>query len=295
MKTRMTTGRRTAGLIGAAALTFALAACGDDDAEVTTVDGSPTTEDTTDTGDDPTEDTTEDTTTDTGDDTTEDTTDTGDDTTEDTTTEDTGGGTASEGEEVDPQAFADRLASPGEATLSAYSFEMTMSIEGQEMSAEGHASGIGDEMAMQLSMYEPSMGMTIELIVVDGDFYMAMPPLTEPGKYILMPGDELIGFDELDQVDVTSQFDEFGDAASIRFVGNETVDGENLERFELDLNDGGVSGTVDLWLDSSNLVRQVTFDEAEGAITMKIFDWGQPKEVTAPAPEDVQDASDFGF
>lgn len=287
MNTRMTLAKRGTGVVSAAALLIALAACGDED-EVTVTSG----------GDSQDEQTTEPAGTDNGTDGTDDGTDTGTDGGTDDGTDgtddgtDTGtdggtdtGGDSTAGEEVDPQAFADRLASPGEDTLSSFAFEMTGTMEGAEMAATGQVAYSGDNPAMSFSMTEPSTGMEVQMIMTDGAMYMQMPPLTEPGMWAMMPADMGIDSSDFDQIDVNSMFGEFEDAASITFLGEDTVDGEALDQFAINV-DGEV---IHLWIDSENLIRQMQSPDLGDDLTITFFDWGQDFEVTAPADDEIQE------
>ncbi|WP_162802152.1 DUF7537 family lipoprotein [Ornithinimicrobium murale] len=302
----------TWGMIAASgALVLTLAACGEDSPEVE----EPGTNSGADAGTDETEDAdadagaeTEDT--DTGAETED--TDSGAETedtdsgaeTEDAETGSEGGdagGDAAAGEEIEPAAFVEQLKSPGMDQMTSFTMNMDMQMEGQAVTMIGKADLSGSP-AMDINMEMPGMG-TVHMIMIDGDAYMSMPGVTEEGQFIQMPLEEVMGEDSeefTNQIDMTSQWDDWETGAQkVTFVGAEDVDGESLNHYELlldttALEDAGAAGmpaeiTYDVWLDDQNFMRQVTFD-LEGAETvMKMDDWGQPVDITAPDASSIME------
>lgn len=204
------------------------------------------------------------------------------------------GGDAAAGEEVDPAAFVAQLKSPGMDSMTSFTMNMDMQMEGQAVTMIGKADLSGAP-AMDINMEMPGMG-AIHMIMVDGNAYMSMPGVTEEGQFIQMPLEEVMGEDAdefTNQIDMTSQWDDWETGAQkITFVGPEDVDGESLNHYELLLDTAGLEDasaagmpaeiTYDVWLDDQNFMRQVTFD-IEGAETvMKMDDWGQPVDIAAP-------------
>ena len=279
----------TWGMVAASgALALTLAACGGDTPEVE----EPTTTSDADAGSDDGAETTEDT--DTGAET-----DAGaetDDAEETTETEEPDtGGEAAAGEEIDPADFVEMLKSPGMENMTTFTMDMDMQIEGQGITMAGKADLSGDAPAMDITMEMPGMG-NIQMVMVDGNAYIAMPPMTEEGQFIQMPLEDIMGEDAdefTNQVDMTSQWDDWeAGAQKVTFVGPEDVDGETLNKYELLLDTtaiesedtAGLPGelTYFVWLDDQNFMRQVTF-EIEGAQTvMKMEGWGEPVDITAP-------------
>lgn len=295
----------TWGMIAASgALVLTLAACGDDSPEVEEPTVEETAEEPADTGAE-----TEDTGAETED------TDTGAETgaggdagteTEDTDTgAETGaggdaGGDAAAGEEIEPSAFVAQLKSPGMENMTTFTMNMDMQMEGQAVTMIGSADLSGAP-AMDINMEIPGAG-AVHMIMVDGNAYMSMPGVTEEGQFMQMPLEDIMGEDAeefTNQIDMTSQWDAWETGAqSVTFVGPEDVDGETLNKYELLLDTTGleeaedVAGmpaelTYNVWLDDQNFMRQVTFD-IEGAETvMKMDDWGQPVDISAPDPSSI--------
>lgn len=300
----------TWGMIAASgALVLTLAACGDDSPEVEEPSASADTgaeDEGTDEGaeTDGTDDGAEDegAETDGTDDGAE--TDGTDDGAEDEGADDGGdtGGDAAAGEEVDPAAFVEQLKSPGMENMTSFTMNMDMQMKGQAVTMTGQADMSGGAPAMDINMEMPGMG-SVHMIMVDGSAYMSMPGLTEEGQFIQMPLEDIMGEDAdefTNQIDMTSQWDDWeAGAQTVTFVGPEDVDGETLNHYELlldtsSLEDASAAGmpgeiTYDVWLDDQNFMRQVTFD-IEGAETvMKMDDWGQPVDITAPDPSSITD------
>ena len=218
-------------------------------------------------------------------------------------------GGEAEGQEVDVQEFLAMLKSPGEQKLSSYTLEMVMSMGGQDLDMSGQADLSGDTPAFDVEMTLPGMG-DAHMILVGGEVYMSMPGVTEEGKFLQVPKEQLGDVaSQLDEIDITSTWDAWDEGASkVVFVGEDDVDGEQMRRYEVTvdteaaLDASGQTGddaaaasammgeelTYDLWVDADNLMRKVTF-ELDGAVSeIRTDNWGEPMDIQAPAPEDLQ-------
>lgn len=227
------------------------------------------------------------------------------------TAADTSDGTAgeAEGQEVDVQEFLAMLKSPGEEKLSSYTLEMVMSMGGQDMDMSGRADLSGDTPAFDIEMTLPGMG-DAHMILAGGEVYMSMPGVTEEGKFLQVPKEQLGDVaSQLDEIDITSTWDAWDEGASkVVFVGEDDVDGQQMRRYEVTvdtdaaLDASGQTGedaaaasammgeelTYDLWVDADNLMRKVTF-ELDGAVSeIRTDNWGEPMDIEAPSPEDIQ-------
>ena len=159
-------------------------------------------------------------------------------------------------------------------------------------------------------------GGTIDMRVVDGVMYMNMGQMTNDKfvKYDLtdpagLPP-ELQGL--VDQMDPLAAFKGFGDAlTSVTFVGEEEVDGEDLDHYTLvmdtakiaDLKDlpagAGVPDEIeyDAWFDDDFLFRQMkmSMDMATTvSVDAKFFDWGESVDIEAPDAADVVEGPPAG-
>lgn len=293
----MNSTRKRFGTVAAgAALALVLAGCGggDDGAEDTTTPATTATDEQT---EDPADDEADET---------DDAADATDDAEE--TTDDAGdAGSDAEGEPVALDEFMAMLMSPGEDTLSRYTMEMIISAEGEEMAASGAVDLSGDEPAMQMSMEVPGAG-AMEMLMVEGRMFMAMPGMTEEGKFMEVPA-EMLGEagGALDQSDLGSQMEAWEQSAQdVRFLGEEDVNGISTRHYRITVDaaaameaSGAATGdadlegmpetiTYDVWLDDDNLMRKMAMD-MEG-IEMEMFanDWGEPVDIQVPAEDDIQ-------
>jgi LppX_LprAFG lipoprotein len=187
------------------------------------------------------------------------------------------------------------------------SAHVTMEMTGgQQMSGEGDVSYAGDETAMQMNMQIPQMGSgTMEMRLIDGVIYMAIPPMTPEGKFFEIdtndPNSPLGNLGGVTQGDPLATFDAF-DAGleDARYVGEEDVDGEQLDHYVLTVDAKkaaeaqgqparpGMPDTItyDMWIDDEDLMRRIEFDLGEaaggGGRVMTMSDWGAPVTVEAP-------------
>lgn len=297
-----TTRMRLGALVTAGVLTFGLGACGGDDSTTDPTTPAPA-------GETAADDAAEDTADDTADETTD---DAAAETTEDTA--DAG----AEGEEIPVEDFIAMIQEPGEETLSSYTMTMSMALEGQTMEMDGAMDLSGDSPAMRINMAIPDLG-SVEMLMVDGSMYMAMPGLTEEGKYIVAPPELASDTEGLEDIDVSAQWDAWEEGAqSVVFLGTEDVDGTEMRRYQLtvdpdavneamesaaeDLGDdalateGALTEPVvyDVWLDGDNLMRQMVMEIEGTTMEMTMDNWGEDPGIEAPAPEDITDMNDLG-
>jgi hypothetical protein len=195
------------------------------------------------------------------------------------------------------------LAAMKAAVAKHQSTHLTLTADGaQAMSGEGDVSYAGDTTVMQMKMKSPSLGQgTIEMRLVDGIMYMAMPPMTPAGKFIKLdtndPNSPFGNLGGITQGDPLATFDAF-DAGLKKavYVGAEDVDGEQMDHYVLTVDSAkaakaqgapsaGPGGdiTYDLWLDDQDLMRRMQLDApGGGGMTITTDDWGEPVNVKAP-------------
>lgn len=283
--TEMTTMRtRWTALLSAGALTLTLAACGGDDP----AEGEPTTSEAVTTEDGAAAE------------------DAGAEETSEAPSSDAG---SAEGEDVDIQEFLAMLKSPGEEKLSSYTMTMTINMGGQAMEMEGAVDLTGEQAALDMDMTMPGMG-AVSMIMAEGRVFMSMPGVTEDGKYMEVPPEQLGDVStQLDEVDITSTWDAWeAGAKSVTFLGEEDVDGQDMRRYEVTvdtqaaLDAAGQTGddadtasamlgdeiTYDVWLDGDNLMRKVAF-EMEGVVTEMFADnYGEAQGISVPSEDQIQ-------
>lgn len=178
----------------------------------------------------------------------------------------------------------------------------------QAMRGEGDVSYAGDTTAMQMTMKMPQLGSgSVEMRLVDGVMYLAMPPMTPQGKFIEIdtsdPNSPFGDLSGVTQGDPLATFDAF-DAGLEKavYAGAEDVDGEELDHYVLTVDarkaaraqgstvpPGTKTFTYDLWIDDQDLMRRMQFDEGRGDITVTMSDWGKPVTVTAPSSSAIME------
>lgn len=293
------TRMRLGSLVTAGVLTLGLAACGGDDEPSPTTPASTVEETGTDT----------EIGTGTGAEDGAAATETAGDTDEQTTG--TGTADAAEGETVPIEEFLAMLQSPGEDVLSSYTISMEMETEGQQLTMDGAVDLSGGDTRMQITMAMPEMG-TVEMIYADGDAYMTVPGVTPEGMYLLAPADLLGDSADLDEVDVSAQWDVWEEGAQeVVFLGEEDVDGEQMRRYQVTVDaDAALAASgdeaaatslgledeivYDVWLDGDDLMRKMVFDTAGETLEMRMDDWGQDQDIQVPEPDQVMDMGELG-
>lgn len=286
MKTRH---HRLAALVAAGALTFSVAACGSDSDDPvvepdTTSAGEQTPDDAAETGDAAPE--------------TEDTETAAEETAEDT-------GSAAEGEEISAEDFMAMLKAPGEEKLGSFTVEMNLGGQGQEITMQGAADMRGENPLMHLNMNMSGMG-EMEILMADGEVFMSIPGMTEEGQYLRMDPAELgMDLEELTgTIDMDSTFAAWDEGTqTVSYVGSEDVDGEQLERYTLEVDAAaamqaqgetmqpGMPDTItyDVWLDAENLMRKVSFDMQGITAEMLVDNWGEDVDIQVPDESQITD------
>jgi len=188
---------------------------------------------------------------------------------------------------------------------------MTTSSGGQSFTAEGDLAFRGARQDMRLTMDGTAFGAeSIEVRVVDRVLYLAMPPMTPKGKFLeVRPGDDsspMSGMlDQMGTLDPRETFTAFEKGLrEVRFVGEEAVDGEDLQHYLLtvDFREAaeaqglprrqGMPKTLDydMWLDDEALMRRIEMGVKQVRTELEMSDWGEPVTIEAPADEDIVQA-----
>ncbi|QFG67768.1 hypothetical protein [Ornithinimicrobium pratense] len=305
-----TTRMRLGSLVTAGVLTLGLAACGGDDEPDTTTPASTVEEAGTD-AQAGTEDEATATAENTGEQTSEAETTESETTEAETTEAETDAGGATEGETVPVDEFLAMLQAPGEDMLSSYTMSMDMEAEGQQLTMDGAVNLSEDDTRMRITMAVPEMG-TVEMIYADGDAYMTVPGVTPEGMYLLAPADLLGDTAELDEIDITAQWDAWEQGAQeVVFLGEEDVDGEQMRRYQVTVDaqaalaasgeDAAATSlgledeiVYDVWVDGDDLMRKMVFDTGGETAEMRMDNWGQDQDIQVPEPDQVMDMDDLG-
>lgn len=237
-----------------------------------------------------------------------------------TTGEDEGGEAApAAGEEIAPADFVAMLQEPGTEMLSTYEMNMTMKAGSEDMVMTGLVDLSGDSPKMDMQMQIPGAG-DMQMVMADGRLFMAMPGVTEEGKFMEVPEEQLgDAATALDDVDITAQYADWEKTAkSVVLVGEEDVDGETMRRYEVTMDGAAMAEQLadaagetaadaaaatagldedmvyDIWLDEDNLMRRMVMEVAGIVTEMTIDKWGEPVTIDVPADSDLMDVPTGG-
>jgi hypothetical protein len=184
-------------------------------------------------------------------------------------------------------------------------FEIDMQSEFMDMHASGVTSGDGKTGQSVIEM----AGGRMEQRVVDGVIYM---DFGDGGDGLFEPTDgkrwvklDLSGFaDALDPGAAGtlgpqtpgSTLDMLRDlVGNVEQVGEDTIAGRHAVHYRANLDTGGESSPVDVWIDDQDRVvkMHLTMPGGMGELTMQIVEFGVPVDVVAPPPEEVADMGDL--
>lgn len=220
------------------------------------------------------------------------------------------------GGEVDTADFVDDLQAGLEASTTA-KMSMHMDMSGQEIHGDGDIDYTTDPPQMAMSMESPAMGeQAIDIRLVDNVMYMNMGQMSN-GKFIKFdlsdPQSLPPGMDQVtEMMDPLAATESLGKGlTSVTFVGDEDVDGETLSHYEVGVDPSKMEQfqqmpgqaqaqqpediDYDLWLDDQNRMRKLDMNMEVGtgkvAMTMELFDWDEPVDISAPPAGDVVDSS----
>ncbi|TDD57925.1 hypothetical protein E1263_21370 [Kribbella antibiotica] len=141
-------------------------------------------------------------------------------------------------------------------------------------------------------------GKTAKMIVSGGAGYASIPGATPAGKYLKFKSGQVAELDSLlKSGDPTQAFKSFDKSlVSVKFVGEDTIVGEKMEQYEVNLNAAkmlatqgkklpkGMPATIPytLWMDKSHRVRRMEFDVSGVSMEMTLSDYNKPVSITAP-------------
>ena len=208
--------------------------------------------------------------------------------------------------------------------VGSYRFEMTMDVEGEEVTGSGEAkvgSGPADT-AAAMTMSAPDGSGDIEIRILGAKVFMSTAMLGMPGddRWLVidpegddpfsqmfgeMMGDMLVG------TDIQAQFTEYADSIEVEEVGTDTIDGVDVTEYavktdiEAALEMMGMENqpaedlpadevTYSLFVDDEALAREMRADlGGQGTMTMRFFDYGADVTVEEPPADKVTDFMSF--
>ncbi|WP_104106762.1 DUF6612 family protein [Nocardioides sp. 616] len=215
------------------------------------------------------------------------------------------------GEQVETSEFMDTLSDSLENATTAH---VTMTSEGQmATSMEGDVDYASEPPSSTLTMTNEMAGdEEIKVVMVDGVMYVQMGELSG-GKYFKMDlkGEDngILGQDMSEQLDPTAALRTMEKSiTSVTYVGEEDVDGEELDRYTVIIDsaalleetlsgeddvpeDTGLPEEIeyDIWFDDEGRFTRTTMDmgDTAGTMTMTLSDWGKDVEIEAPPADQV--------
>jgi hypothetical protein len=231
-----------------------------------------------------------------------------------TTDTSTGGGTstgttAGTGKTVDRAQFL-AMVKAGAHKLTTAKFSMQLDASGQQISADGALDMTGSSPAMKISMDLSGMGTPTDMILLDGNMYIAVPgsngtfmkmDLTDPNSPLGSMGDTLGGIDPKSLTDQLSPHV----FKKVVYDGPDTVGGQQVKHYSVTLDTSAVpmlkgmpsSSTAslpktmsyDLWLDDQGRMTQLKMLMKKVlSMTLTYSDFGAPVDIKAPDPSKVQ-------
>jgi hypothetical protein len=203
----------------------------------------------------------------------------------------------------------------GQAQLRARTahLEATINAHGQRLSMSGDVDMSRKDVALDLSMTGQTTGMgNARFILVDRAVYLQMPTLTQSQKFIKVDtagsSDPIARmFNQmLNQLNPTQAFQAFDAITKLDKRGTEEIDGVETTRYTVTvdtqkaLQAQGLAGKVppgqlprtlryDVWVDAEHLVRRLQMNFQGSAVDMTLSQWGEPVDITAPAPSQTTD------
>ncbi|TWD80306.1 hypothetical protein FB561_1379 [Kribbella amoyensis] len=158
-----------------------------------------------------------------------------------------------------------------------------------------------EPLAMSMEMSGAAFdGAKAKVVMAGGKLYLSMPGVTPAGKYVALDLDDasLAKFTELAAgADPTKTFAAFDKSLiNAKFVRTETIAGRKLDRYAVTVDTAGAlkaqgkavpagvpkTLTYDLWLDSSRLVRRLSFDLQGVSMVMTMDEFNKPVTIKAP-------------
>lgn len=225
-----------------------------------------------------------------------------------TPSEDAGGAAPATGEEVEPAAFMDTFKAAFDDASTVHT-RMAMTTALGEMAAEGDTDYSVSPPATSMSMTGAALqGQQMDLIMADGAMFMKMDAMGPKWNKIALddpanPFASLTG-----QLDPSAMFDRFGDSiTSVTHVGEEDIDGESVDSYEVSVDTDAVLGsqgqslpqgvdipeavTYTVSFDDDGLFRrmQMSMGEGLGDLTVDFTDWGSDVSIEAPPADQVTD------
>ncbi len=182
---------------------------------------------------------------------------------------------------------------------------LAMDGAGQTMSMEGDSRTDAKDPAVKLTM--SASGLDIDMVIIDKKIYIkGIPGQGDAKTWAVFDESSAIGKQfagSAGQLDPATMYDDFDKAVTdVKDLGPETVEGEQLEKYELTLDTTKMAGmatvpetgaklpaslTYTAWLDADNHLRRIVFDVSGVKATMKMSRYGEAVDISAPPAAQV--------
>lgn len=202
----------------------------------------------------------------------------------------------------DKAAFISALKA-GSADATSAHVSATMSVSGQAITIEGDSKIDGSNPASQMKMGMGSMN--LQLLLIDKKVYVKGLPNEAAGKWALFDESSTFGKQmaaSAGSADPTKIYDQFEKGlTSAKKVGTETVEGEQMTKYQLAVDPSKVAGAAAAaaagklpasldylaWLDGKGHLRKVTVDVMGTKLIINMSKYGEPVEIKAPPASEV--------
>ncbi len=206
-----------------------------------------------------------------------------------------------------PTDKASFIAALKASTADVKTVHVSMGLDGagQTMSMEGDSRTDPKNPAVKLTM--SASGLDLDMVVIDKKIYIkGIPGQGDAKRWQVFDENSTIGKQfagSAGKLDPTTMYADFDKAVTrVKPLGSETVDGEQLEKYELTLDTTKMAGVTALpdasaklpatltytaWLDADNRMRRVVFDISGVKATMKLSKYGEAVDITAPPAAQV--------
>ncbi|MGN6251071.1 MAG: LppX_LprAFG lipoprotein [Marmoricola sp.] len=177
---------------------------------------------------------------------------------------------------------------------------------GSQLHAVGDIDYDGTTPQMQLEM--TFSGRKVDVRLVDGTAYLAVPGLTPDGKFLAVTADDATMGPLVDQLKNFAPDGAIsmlkGAVKDFKDAGTTTIDGQQVHHYVVTVDPSALAKklqlpagvqtpslptgvTEDLYVDSRNLLRRAQLDLAGQKVTIDATKWGEPVHVTAPPASKV--------
>lgn len=232
---------------------------------------------------------------------------------------DSSGSTGTTTTSYTPLTKASLPAAMASAVAQKKSAHMTMRTGSTEVTSDFDLSGSSPAMKIEMHLTEGSKQLTFHEILTGGAIYMSAPGMTPAGKYVKLDsstpglGQMLGSLKSLNPAKMLAAFSKNVDA--VKYQGQSTIDGQSVRHYTLtmvtkdllkSINLGAAGSMVqqqasklpkklseEIYLNSDNTTRRVSFTAMNNPITVDFTDWGKPVTVTAPPKSDVVSMSNM--